>query len=170
MRVATFFQNQASLTQLQKSNEELAKLTYQITTGNKTSRLAELAGSSDELLNLKDVTRNADIYIKNIDTARSRLSATESALQGLTSLLTDAASVSTLGRNENSAEARASLAPKVEALTRSFYSLFNTKFDGRYIFSGNNGAEPPTTATATSTTFPGSPAPSTYYTGDTAKT
>ncbi|MDD9912028.1 MAG: flagellin [Alphaproteobacteria bacterium] len=167
-RVATGFQNQTSLSQLQKSNSDIATSTYQITTGYKDNRLLGYSEDAYALLNLYDLQGNTQMYLDNITTAKNRLSATESSLQGMTDLLSEAAQLWTLGRTENSAETRASLAPKAESLAVSYYNLFKTKFDGRYIFSGQNGGETPTTANATATAFPGSPVPTTYYQGDSA--
>ena len=168
-RVATGYQNQESLRQLQQTNVDLAKTTFQITTGFKDDSLSGFATDANALLDIYDLQSNTDMYMENISTAKSRLQSTESALQGMNDLLSEAASLWTLGRTENSAETRAALAPKAESITNTFYNIFNTKFDGRYIFSGQNGAEAPTNATATSTAFPGSPVPTTYYIGDSAK-
>ncbi len=167
-RVSTYFQNQNSLGQLRQSFSNLDQLTYQITTGLKDDKLSGFAGEANKLLDLYNLQENANSYLDNIDTASSRLSATEDALQGLNDLLQDAASLWTIARNETTPETRASLSAEAEALTESFYNILNTQYDGRYVFSGQNGTESPTTATATATAWPGAPAPTTYYIGDSA--
>lgn len=120
------------------------------------------------MLNLQDLALNTSSYIKNIDAAVSRLEAQEQALQDLNDMMQEAASLWTLARNESDAATRATMAPKAEGLAETFYNIFNTKFEGRYIFSGQAGERQPITSTPTANTFPGDPPPTTYYNGDTA--
>lgn len=167
MRVASFFSNQLSLTQLQKSNARLGDLTFQISSGLKARRFEDMATEANTLLNLKDVRANTNTYIENIDSAQSRLRAMEGALQAMVDIVVEAANVWTLGRNENAPDVRATMAPKAEGLTESFYELMKTRFDGRYLFSGQASGTIPISGTPVANTFPGDPPPTTYYTGDT---
>lgn len=166
MRVTTNYQNQNSLRQLQDANEKIALSSYQITTGNKAEKLSQLSGEAYSLLNMKDIQSNTDSYLTNIDTATQRLRATETALTQMTDLLSEAAQVYTAGRNENSADTRAALAPEAQALAESFYGIFKTEFDNQYIFSGSNGTQAPINGTAAAAVYPGDPLPTTYYQGD----
>ena len=169
-RVPTNFQFQQSLGNLQNVQQRLDLTTYQISSGLRAQQFSDIATEANELLNLQDLRSINNQYITNIDTVDSRLNATENAVQGLSDLLIEAANVWTLGRNENTAETRATLAPNAEALTQAFYNIFNTKFDGRYLFSGAAANQPPITSAPTANTFPGSiPAPNTYYNGDTQR-
>lgn len=165
-RVATYFQNQTSLRNLQTANEGIALTSYQITSGNKARRLADTAEDSTQILDLRNVLARTNTYQTNITTATNRLKAAENALSGMTDMLAEAASVATLGRNENSAETRASLAPKVQAIVETFYTLFNTEFEGNYLFSGMNGDTQPVAGTGAATAFPGLPIPTDWYQGD----
>ncbi len=167
-RVSTAFSTQTGVLQLQKSNSSLSDLTYQVSSGLKARSFEGLSGDANQLLNLKDVSKNSQVYINNINTAKSRLRAQEGALQTLSDLIAEAANLYTLGRNENSAEVRATMAPKAEGLAESFYEVFKTKFDGKYIFSGQASEQEPVTASPAASIFPGDPPPTTYYTGDTA--
>lgn len=165
-RVATYFQNQTSLRNLQKANEGISLTSYQITSGNKARRLADTATDSTQILDLRNVLSRTATYQNNINTATNRLKAAENALAGMTDMLAEAASVATLGRNENSADTRASLAPKVQAIVETFYTLFNTEFEGNYIFSGMNGSHSPVAGTGAAAAFPGLPIPTDWYDGD----
>lgn len=165
-RIATYFQNQNSLRNLQKANEGIALTSYQITSGNKARRLADTASDSTQILDLRNVLARTATYQSNINTATNRLKAAENALSGMTDMLAEAASVATLGRNENSADTRASLAPKAQAIVETFYTLFTTEFEGNYLFSGMNGTASPVAGTGNSTAFPGLPLPTDWYLGD----
>lgn len=169
-RVATADFNRNAIDRMQSSNAALSKTTYQVTSGLIAERFEDIATQAGQLLNLQDLRNSNDKFISNMNTIDSRLRSTENALQGMNELIVEAANLWTLGRNENTAEVRANLAPKAEGLTETFYSLLKTKFDGRYIFSGSAGDRPPLTTSATATTAPvTNPAPNTYYNGDSQK-
>lgn len=169
MRVATAFQTQTSLNQMQKSNSSLQSLTAQITSGLRAQRYEEIAGDANQLLNLQDLRAKTDTYIKNLDAADSLLKAQESALNTVSDLLVEAANLYTLGRNENSAEVRATLAPKAEGIAETFWNTFSSQFNGRYIFSGQASNVAPIQTVPTANPFPGDPPPTTYYTGDSTR-
>lgn len=166
-RIATGFQNENTLRNLRQSNEGLALSTYQITTGQRARRLADISEDASQILNLREVTSRTQSYLDNITSAKNQLQAMENALQGMSDLLGDAASTATLGRTENSASTRATLAPKAQAIAEGFYSLFTTQFNGEYLFSGSNGTVSPVSGNAAATAYPGAPLATTWYQGDT---
>lgn len=165
-RVATYFQNQSTLRNLQQANEGIGLTSFQITTGLKSKNLSDIAEDANQLLTFKDVKSKTDVYLKNITSAKNTLEAAQGALQQMTDLLSDANNVATLGRNENSAATRAALAPKAQSLAESFYTLFKSEYNNKYLFSGSDGANPPLSISASATAFPGSPIPTTWYEGD----
>jgi flagellar hook-associated protein 3 FlgL len=165
-RIATSFQNQNTLRGLRQSEADLALSTYQISSGNKARTLADVPTDANRILTLREVQARNVVYTSGMTSASNSLKATEAALQSMTDLLEDAAQTATLGRNENSAATRASLAPKAKSLADTFYNVLNTQFQGRYLFSGQNGLERPVNGVAAPATFPGSPLPTAWYTGD----
>ncbi len=169
MRVSTLSRFDTSLERIQNSNSQIAELSYQITSGFKGNRFEDYANESNQMLNLKDFTRASDTYVNNISSMVTRLEATENALEAIQELSLEAASLRTLANSETSPEARASMAPKAQGIAESFYNIFNTQFEGRYIFSGQRSEQPPTTVSATANPAVPLPAPTTYYSGDTAR-
>jgi flagellar hook-associated protein 3 FlgL len=165
-RIATYFQNQTTLRTLQNASQGLALASYQVSTGLKAQRVSDFDADTNRVLTLRDVQDRTNIYVNNLTNATNTVKATEGALQQLTDLLGDATSTATLGRNENSATTRQTLAPKAQSLAESFYTLFKTQYNGVYLFSGSNGQTSPTNQTAASQAFPGAPVPTTYYQGD----
>ncbi len=168
-RISTSFLNSTLVNRLQTSNVQIARNTYQISSGLEARRYEDISTETNALFDLKELRSSNERYIRNIEDVTARLSSSENALQGLSDLMADASNLWTLGRNENSAESRAALAPKAEALTRTFYQLFQTQFEGRYIFSGQASENPPLNQSPTANISPGNPAPTTYYTGDVAR-
>ncbi len=168
-RIATYYQNQTTLRTLQNASQGLALASYQVSTGLKAQRMSDFDAETNRVLTLRDVKDRTDIYINNLTNANNTVRATEGALQQLTDLLSDATSTATLGRNENSATTRQTLAPKAQSLAESFYTLFKTQYNGVYLFSGSNGQSSPTSQSAAANAFPGAPVPTTYYQGDTQR-
>lgn len=166
-RIATYFQNQNTLRNLQLSNQSLNLTSYQITTGLKAQNLSDISSEAYQLLSLRDVKSRTQDYLDNATAAKNQLTAVESALQQMTDILSDAASTATLGRNESSAETRATLVPKVQSMTESFYTIYKSQYNGRYLFSGSDSANPPLNTTAAATAYPGEPLPTGWYQGDT---
>lgn len=166
-RIATYFQNQDTLRNLQLSNQTLSLTSYQITTGLKAQNLSDISSDAYQLLSLRDVQSKTTTYLDNATSAKNQLTAVESALQQMTDILSDASSTATLGRNESSAETRATLVPKVQSMAESFYTLFKSQYNGRYLFSGSDSSQPPINTTAASTPYPGEPLPTSWYQGDT---
>lgn len=169
MRVATGFLNRQTIASLQDNNAKLAQSTYQITSGLRAQSFSEISEDVTQLLDLQDLKLNNEQYVENLNLVNTRLRSMESALTNMNDLLVQAANLYTLGRNENTAETRATLAPQAEGFAESFNSLFQTKFNGRYVFSGAAGDRAPITVSPTPNTAPGFPAPTTYYNGDTQK-
>ena len=139
MRIATATIHNNNLERMQKTNVSMAKTSFQITSGLKAERFEDIAADAGQLLNLQDLRNINNQFIANMDTVEANLRASENSVQGMIDIIVEAANLWTLGRNENTAEVRANLAPKAEGLTESFYALFQTKFDGRYVFSGAAG-------------------------------
>lgn len=169
MRVSTLSRHDTSVKRIQDTNARIAELSYQVTSGFKGNRFEDYANESNQMLNLKDFTRSSNIYVDNIKTVSKRLEATEKSLDAIQNLALEAASLRTLANNANSPESRSAMAPKAKGIAESFYNVFNSKFEGRYLFSGQRSEEPPTTVAATANPATGLPAPTAYYTGDTAQ-
>lgn len=165
-RIATAFQNQTSLRNLQKSSDGIALSIYQATTGNKARNLSEIPQEANRILSLRELQTRNTTYVTGMTSANNQLKAMESALQSMSDLLQDAAQTATLGRNENSATTRATLAPKAQSLVNTFYNLFNTQFEGQYLFSGQNGLNSPVSDAPAARAYPGDPLPTTWYEGD----
>lgn len=166
-RISTHFQSTETLRNLQTSAKNLDTTSYQVTTGYTAKTLADIASDAQQVLTLRDVQTRTDTYLSNLTSAKNFVTATESTLQQMTDMLTDANNLATLGRNENDPTTRAALAPKAQALTESFYSLLSSQYNGQYLFSGSNAEVAPITGSGAATAYPGSPLSTSWYNGDT---
>ena len=166
MRVATFFQHQQTLSRIQQSTSNLDRVSGQITSGFKAERFEDMADVSTQLFNLEELRSSNESFISGLKVADSRLRTMEDALNSMTDLLTEATRVATLGRNELSADVRATIAPQAQGMADTFFQLLNTQFEGRYVFSGQGSENPPISVSLGPNPFPGDPPPTAYYNGD----
>lgn len=166
MRVATFFQHQQTLSRIQQSTSNLDRVSGQITSGFKADRFEDQADVSTQLFNLQELRASNESFVEGLKVADSRLRTQEDALNSMTDLLTEATRVSTLGRNELSPEVRATIAPQAQGLADTFFQLLNTKFEGKFVFSGQGSETPAISVSLTGNPDPGDPPPTTYYNGD----
>lgn len=164
-RISTYTQTQSMLRGLQKANEGVNLTSYQITSGYKAQRLSDVASDAGQILNLRDLHNKSQIYVDNMTSVNNQLTAVESALQQMTDVLSSALSLATTGRNESTAETRATLSPQAQSLTESFYTLFKTEYNNRALFSGSVD-QAPVSGTGTATAYPGYPVPTDWYQGD----
>ena len=168
-RVSTNQLSQSLIKQMQDQNTKISSTTYQISSGFKAQSLSQIADEASQLLTMRELQANNDVYVKNLDTVTGRLKATDKALKSLSDLMVEAKALSTTARNESSAATRATLSAQAEGLAKTFYSIMQTEFDGRYLFSGQNGGVAPISGTPTATAAPADPPPTTYYLGDSSK-
>lgn len=168
-RISTNQLSQAIIKQMQDQSSKIADTSYQISSGYKSQSLSGVADEASQLLTMRELKSNNDTYIKNIETVTARLKATDSTLQSLSDLMVEAKALSTTARNESSAAARSTLAPQAQGLAQTFFSVLQTEFDGRYLFSGQNAGVSPISGSPTATSAPSDPPPTTYYLGDSSK-
>lgn len=169
MRVATNTIQTNLLKEMQQSNRQINDASYQISTGKRAQQLSDMAPDAAKLLSFQEAFNSSDIYIQNLETVGNRLEATESALNSMEDLMVEAAQLWTLARTENSAETRATIAPKAEGLLNNFYNLLNSEFEGRHLFSGQDAGTAPISGTPAAAVYGGNPPSTTYYNGDSAK-
>lgn len=165
MRITNTYMAQQSLKRLQDSTEAVFQSDYQVSTGLKAEKFSEVSSDLKQILLVTESQSKLESYDKNLTNVNSYLESVETSLQSMQSMITEATSLATLALNENTAENRASLAATAEGLAQNLDSLLNTKFQGKYIFSGQATDTEPA-AESTSTAFSGVPADTSYYQGD----
>ena len=155
-------------------------LTEKIASQKKVNRASDDPLSATKIITIRQSKVAIEHYVKNIDSCKTWLSATESTLSGAFKLLdtVDRIAVGGLGAD---ASTRQIAADNIQAIIDSMRSLANTKWGDRYLFSGSReGVEPftidPSAATietaqaAASNQFTGTYTSSGIYTGDINKT
>lgn len=168
MRVTNMYQAQISIARIQNSAESVYKSDAQVSTGLKSDKYSDVSNDLSQILQTKESQKQIESYNKNLTTTESYLQSVETSLQGMQKILTEATSLATLARNENTPEDRAALAATAEGLAKNLDSLMNQQFQGKYIFSGQASNSPVTSGTSPKA-FAGLPSDTTYYGGDKEK-
>ena len=165
-----------------KSQDSYNKLAEKIASLKEINRPSDDPIGMNKVLNLRKSRDSVEQYTRNMDGCESWLTITESKLSAAGGLLADARVVAIAQSTAtSSAEVRSAEAGAVQQLIDEMLTLANSKYGGRYLFSGTKMDIDPfsssegsaaigTAATAGGNTFDGSVTSSGTYTGSVNKT
>jgi flagellar hook-associated protein 3 len=143
-------------------------LTEKVATQKKVNRASDDPLAATKIITIRQNRVAMEQYIKNIDSGKSWLSATESTLSGVFKLL-DTANGIAVGGLEGDASTRQIAAENIQAIIDSIRGLANTKWGDRYLFSGSReGVEPFSTDPSLATISPAQAAADNQFTGTAA--
>lgn len=125
------------------TRREIEQFSSQLSSGLKVTEPGDslYAGTISQL---NSITERVDDFKGRIDTVTSYISFSNSAISQVEDLIIRAKEIATQAANEsNSAEARFTLAEEVFQIRDHLVSLANSKYMGKYVFSGlNDDIEP----------------------------
>lgn len=166
-----------------KSQDSYNKLAEKIASLKKINRPSDDPVGMNRVLNLRESRASVEQYTRNMGGCESWLTITESKLSAAGDLLVKARVVAIAQSTVTaSAETRSLEAGTVQQLMDEMLTLANSKYDGRYLFSGAKTGEAPfsssvrtdaeigTAAAAEGNTFDGAVTSSGTYTGSVNKT
>lgn len=143
MRISTVGMTERLLVQLQQAQLRLAKEQEQVGTGKRLNRPSDDAFGTARLLETQTRTDNNLQYQRNIAVAKTDFTASEAAMTSLHEVLARAAELATQAASDNlTAGDRANIGLEVGQLLQEAISLGNTRYAGRYIFSGHQTNTP----------------------------
>lgn len=156
--------------------EQLNNVNEQIASGKRINEPSDDPIGITQALNLKTVLSQISQYGTNINQGQSWLQATESALQSVQGLISQAKTLATqMSTGTYNAADRANAAQEVENIIEQVVQIGNTQVAGRYIFSGDKDQTPayslnftmdqPVAGPANSGTYTGTVTSSGTYTG-----
>ncbi|MBW2636545.1 MAG: flagellar hook-associated protein FlgL [Deltaproteobacteria bacterium] len=127
-----------------KSQNSYNKLAEKIASLKKINRPSDDPIGMSRVLNLRESRASIGQYTRNMDSCESWLTITESKLSAAGDLLAKAREVAVAQSTAtSSAESRSSEAETVQQLIDEMLALANSKYDGRYLFSGAKAGEVP---------------------------
>ena len=137
MKVATRTVYDNIIANLSLSAERLQKLNQQISTGKRINQPSDDPVGASMTLDLRSMLSEIDQYKENIDGANAQLSASESILADMNSLVTKTKELAAQMATETySAENRRSAATEVLNISEELMQLANSQLNGTYLFSG----------------------------------
>lgn len=147
MRITNSMMSQHILTQLQRSYETMARTQEQISSGYRVNKPSDdpLAAGQSRLRQgeLDDITAGK----KGVDAATSWLSAAETGLSAINSILARAREITVQGANATaSPDNRKTIADEIDQLIESAKDAMNAKVGDNYIFAGTATSTSPYTA------------------------
>lgn len=136
IRIPTGYGNRQTLIGLQLSKERYAALNQQISTGKRITNLADDPTGAALVVNLQSSTDLNTQYIRQIESARSFLSATDTVLSAVGDSLMRLEELGAQGQSAVTSGSGQSIVPEVDALLTGLLSLANTQEQGKYLFAG----------------------------------
>lgn len=144
MRVTnTLIQRNASI-MLQQNLQAMAKAQTQVSTGQRYSAFSDDPQAQSSVMQASGSLRALDQYKRNIDDATARANLEDSVLQQLGSLVDRGSQIGLQeGSTTATAATRQSAKAEVDGLISSVVGLGNTKYQGSYLFGGNDVTDAP---------------------------
>ncbi|MDI6686833.1 MAG: flagellin, partial [Desulfobacterales bacterium] len=127
-----------------KSQDSYNKLAEKIASLKEINRPSDDPVGMNRVLDLRESKASVEQYFRNMDGCESWLTITESKLSAAGDLIIKAREVAVAQSTvTSSAESRSSEAGTVQQLIDEMLALANSKYDGRYLFSGTKSGEAP---------------------------
>ncbi|MBW2663528.1 MAG: flagellar hook-associated protein FlgL, partial [Deltaproteobacteria bacterium] len=144
MRISENIKFNTMVDNMFKSQDSYNKLAEKIASLKEINRPSDDPIGMNRVLNLRESKASVQQYTRNMDGCESRLTITESKLSAAGDLLVKAREIAVAQSTATtSAESRSSEAGTVQQLIDEMLSLANSKYDGKYLFSGAKTEEEP---------------------------
>jgi len=180
MRITDNMRFNTTLRNLFSTQSQYNYLMEKIASQKKVNRASDDPVAATRIINIRQSKAAIEQYMKNNDSCKTWISATESTLSGVSKLL-DTANGIAIGAMGADPDTREIAAANIQAIIDSMRSLANTKWEDSYLFSGSQTSTQPfasvlSAATiqqaqeAADNTFTGTVTSSGTYTGEVNKT
>ena len=121
-----------------RNAEQLLKAQERVATRKLINRPSDDPIGMGKVLNYRKIISSIDQYNSNITSAKSRIEFTDTLLENLHDLLSEAKQISIEHSNELDPELRQGAAQQVEGIYDQVLAIANTKYDGNYLFAGHD--------------------------------
>jgi flagellar hook-associated protein 3 FlgL len=134
---------QSYMANLDRTQNMLTQSQSEVSSGYKVQQASDNPAAVDGILQLvADLAQNQQVQT-NLGLAGSELNTADSALQSAVQAVQSAVSIAAQGANSTAdATERANLAQQVSGLQQTLVGISQTTVNGRYIFSGDQDAQP----------------------------
>ncbi|MDD2337936.1 MAG: flagellar hook-associated protein FlgL [Geobacteraceae bacterium] len=144
MRITPGMTSDNALYNLQKGRTLLNRLEEQIASGSVINRPSDDPITTRQLLDMDSKLDKGDQYLSNITKGNLSLSMTETALQGMADIISQAKeTVGTITSGSSDQTVRDNAASQLTELKKQLVDLGNTQLGDQYIFAGFKSSTPP---------------------------
>jgi len=144
MRISENMKFNALVDNMFKSQDSYNKLSEKIATLKKINRPSDDPIGMSKVLNLKESRASIEQYTRSMDSGESWLTITESKLSAVSDLLVRARELAAAqSTGTATAVTRNAEAESVQQITDEIFVLANSKYGGRYLFSGTKSEDVP---------------------------
>ena len=143
-RVSDRLLTERLLSQFQFDNQELLRLQDQLSTGQRLRVPSDDAPAATRAITLQRILEQKEQSKVSVNTSRSYVSATDSALSSVSALLTNIhAEALSAGDATTSDTQRGVISAEVRRALEQFVDIGNRKFRGRSLFAGSQSSQQP---------------------------
>jgi len=144
MRITNSLQYGSLQQNIETSLENLNGVQRQISTGKKLTNFADDPSGASESLSLRSAEADNTQYQRDADSAKSYLSAADSALSSVNTIVQSARQIALQGANSSqSPDSLKALSSQVNGIIAQVTQLANTNLHGTYLFGGTQTKTPP---------------------------
>jgi flagellar hook-associated protein 3 FlgL len=140
---------------LQRTKDQMANLTEQISSGSRLNRLSNDPTASALVLNFQDSIDQNKASVKLASSATGFLQATETTLSSVNDSIMRLLELGTQGAGSNTAAQWQAIKQEVDGIKTNVLNLANTQEAGKYLFSGTQTTTQPFIGTAAGATYAG---------------
>ena len=150
MRITNSLQYENLQQNIQTSLENFTTVQQQISTGKKLTSFADDPAGASQSLALHSALADNAQYQRDADSAKSYLSAADSALSSVSTIIQSARQIAVQGANSSqSPDSLKALSSQVDGIIQQVTQLANTDLHGTYLFGGTQTKTAPFDATQT---------------------
>jgi len=144
-RVSMLAQSQLFLSNVRVNTQDLLKAQTQMTTGLRLTRPSDSPSDATTVMHLDSTLERHEQYLKNLNFAGDYLSATDSALSEIYTLVNEAHEVALEGMNSGASlsSTYGSLAQQIDGILEQLVTVSNRTSYNSYIFGGAAGDTAP---------------------------
>jgi flagellin-like hook-associated protein FlgL len=155
-RVSDMLANTLLTQQLQSNQQQMLQLEQSISSGQRISQGSQDPTAAAQAVELQKQLDNKAQVQTNLQVNQSYLSASDTALSTITSLLNQASglAVSSSGNTLTTSQLQAN-AVQIDGILQQVVNTANQQFDGRYLFAGSNTGVQPFTLNGNFVTYAG---------------
>ncbi|MGC9964841.1 MAG: flagellar hook-associated protein FlgL [Syntrophobacteraceae bacterium] len=143
MRITLNTQTNETLLTLNDQQEQINSLSQQISSGVRLSSASDDPYSWARAMNVKQGLREYNSFVNNINFATGWDQATESALNQLSDLVSQAKQVAISAASGNSTSESAALSTEVNGILNQAVNMANSQYGDQYIFGGTSTTTSP---------------------------